>query len=72
MLEPPQPRLTMLPPEHSGTLELLPRIEPDQVAGDNIAGFYRRPDRINLEAYSWGGTTAKSWSRALWVLLLPG
>ena len=54
------------PPEN-----LLDHSEPVQVAGDNIAGFYRRPDRDDLEAYSWGGTTAKAATRALWLLLLP-
>lgn len=48
-----------------------------QVRGDDVAGFYRRRDQgltLNgrtLEAYSWGGLTSKSWTRALWVLLAP-
>jgi hypothetical protein len=57
-----------------------------QVAGDRIAGFYRRwwpvrpippgaydgdSDRQRQEAYSWGGLTAASKFRALWLLLLP-
>ena len=45
-----------------------------QVAGDDTAGFYRGaiPDPTRtVEAYSWGGLTAKSRSRAFWVLLLP-
>lgn len=45
-----------------------------QVAGDDTAGFFRGavPDPIRtVEAYSWGGLTAKSRSRAFWVLLLP-
>jgi hypothetical protein len=57
-----------------------------QVAGDRTAGFYRRwwpvrpspaivpdgdSDRERQEAYSWGGLTAASKWRALWVLLLP-
>jgi hypothetical protein len=45
-----------------------------QVAGDDTAGFFRGavadPTR-SVEAYSWGGLTAKSRSRAFWVLLLP-
>jgi isopentenyl-diphosphate delta-isomerase type 1 len=45
-----------------------------QVTGDDKAGMYRgaipHPDRT-VEAYSWGGLTARSRSRALWVLLLP-
>jgi hypothetical protein len=57
-----------------------------QVAGDRIAGFYRRwwpvrpeppqdydgdSDDERQEAYSWGGLTAASKFRALWLLLLP-
>jgi hypothetical protein len=57
-----------------------------QVAGDGIAGFYRRwwpvkpippeayegdADDQRQEAYSWGGLTAASKLRALWLLLLP-
>src|SRR3954466_3364621 len=52
-----------------------------QVAGDGTTGFYRRlweaehtsadRDGRRLEAYSWGGLTSGSWSRALWLLLLP-
>ena len=56
------------------------------VAGDNIAGFYRRtaegepwtgtpcaPEDADsdLEAYSWGGLTSNSWTRALWAALIP-
>jgi len=48
-----------------------------QVAGDDTAGFYRpalsqegkSPE--GLEAYSWGGITSRSGSRALWLLVLP-
>jgi hypothetical protein len=52
-----------------------------RVAGDAASGFYRRSwqaesiaddDRANvLEAYSWGGLTAGSKLRALWLLLIP-
>jgi hypothetical protein len=47
------------------------------VAGDQIAGFYRGSDRKvgevirHVEAYSWGGLTSRSSSRAWWLLLLP-
>lgn len=45
-----------------------------QAAGDTIAGFFRGavgPAGRAVEAYSWGGLTARSRSRAFWVLLLP-
>lgn len=45
-----------------------------QVAGDDTAGLFRGaiPDPTRtVEAYSWGGLTARSRSRAFWVLLLP-
>lgn len=45
-----------------------------QVTGDDKAGLYRgvRPEpHRTVEAYSWGGLTARSRSRALWILLLP-
>ena len=52
-----------------------------RVSGDAASGFYRRvwqaesiaadDDRDVLEAYSWGGLTAGSKLRALWLLLLP-
>ncbi len=61
------------PPE-----EMLDRLEVDQTAGDEVAGFFRRRDDDRpddgspvLEAYSWGGLTSRSWTRALWVLLMP-
>jgi hypothetical protein len=58
---------------------------PKRVAGDGVAGFYRRwwpsgppagDDRdiegqCRREAYSWGGLTSGTASRALWLLLLP-
>lgn len=53
---------------------LLEQTGVQQVTGDGEAGFYRgaipAPART-VEAYSWGGLTARSWSRAFWVLLLP-
>jgi hypothetical protein len=68
------------PPE-----EMLCHPHPRQVAGDGMAGFYRRwwpggpptgGDRDVVgqrrrEAYSWGGLTSGAASRALWLLLLP-
>jgi hypothetical protein len=51
-----------------------------QVAGDSVAGFYRRwsPDGAGkpgvpwkLEAYSWGGLTEKPLASASWLLLAP-
>ncbi len=49
--------------------------EPHRIAGDHIAGFYRRPWPVGrhrlLEGYSWGGLTSRKGSRALWLLLLP-
>ncbi|AGZ42825.1 hypothetical protein [Actinoplanes friuliensis] len=52
-----------------------------RVSGDAASGFYRRvwqarsiaaDDRTSvLEAYSWGGLTAGSKLRALWLLLIP-
>ncbi|HSL25577.1 MAG TPA: hypothetical protein VLA54_04780 [Acidimicrobiia bacterium] len=56
---------------------LLGHPHPVQVAGDDTAGFYRSsrtdgpPERRALEAYSWGGITSRSGSRALWLLVLP-
>ena len=50
---------------------LLRHPHPEQVAGDDTAGFYRRPDSNDLEAYAWGGITSRSGTRALWLLLLP-
>lgn len=49
---------------------------PEQVAGDERAGFFRpsQPDPIldhTVEAYSWGGLTSRKATRALWILLLP-
>ena len=51
-----------------------------QVAGDAVAGFYRRwsPDGAGkpsvpwkLEAYSWGGLTEAPLASASWLLLAP-
>jgi hypothetical protein len=51
-----------------------------QVAGDSVAGFYRRwspdgPGRMSvpwkLEAYSWGGLTEAPLASASWLLLAP-
>jgi hypothetical protein len=50
---------------------LLGHPHPVQVAGDDTAGFYRPPDSNSLEAYSWGGITSRSGSRAFWLLVLP-
>ncbi|MBT8207641.1 MAG: hypothetical protein KJO18_05150, partial [Acidimicrobiia bacterium] len=51
---------------------------PVLVSGDATAGFYRAPEDSDpqLEAYCWGGMTARGtgfrgFKRALWVLLLP-
>jgi hypothetical protein len=64
---------------------LLGDLAPEQVAGDQVAGFYRSgdhhaspPDRAeqidvdrHVEAYSWGGLTSRSRTRVLWLALLP-
>lgn len=64
---------------------MLDHPHPRQVAGDGMAGFYRRwwpagpptgqdrdvDGRRRREAYSWGGLTSGAASRALWLLLLP-
>jgi hypothetical protein len=51
-----------------------------QVAGDGVAGFFRRwsPDGSGrpsvpwkLEAYSWGGLTSSPLAAASWILLAP-
>lgn len=71
----------------SGTppADMLCHPHPQQVAGDGVAGFYRRwwpggpptgedrdvNDQRRREAYSWGGLTSGAASRALWLLLLP-
>ncbi len=55
-------------------VSMLGRSDLVQVAGDEISGFYRSTETEagrTIEAYSWGGLTASSASRALWVLLLP-
>lgn len=47
--------------------------DPELVAGDRIAGFYRgvRIAGREVEAYSWGGLTSRRATRALWLPLLP-
>lgn len=49
--------------------------DPMRVRGDDTAGFYRRREPAEgghtLEAYSWGGLTSRTASRAFWVALLP-
>ncbi|MCP4968808.1 MAG: hypothetical protein GY926_26720 [bacterium] len=53
----------------------LGRTDIQQVTGDATAGFFRvsNPTHANrtVEAYSWGGLTARSRTRAMWVLLVP-
>lgn len=53
---------------------LLEQTGVQQATGDTTAGFFRGavgyPGR-SIEAYSWGGLTARSRNRAFWVLLLP-
>lgn len=51
---------------------------PEQVSGDRTAGCWRRPDEASsdgtarhVEAYAWGGLTARSATSALWLLALP-
>jgi uncharacterized membrane protein len=53
--------------------QLLNDPTPRQVAGDRVAGFYRTADQHgrHIEAYSWGGLTSRSRTRALWLILLP-
>lgn len=63
---------------------LLGDAAPLQVSGDRIAGFYRTVDADadvsavpagrgarHIEAYSWGGLTSRSGTRALWLFLFP-
>jgi|GEM_PF-1453942 len=58
--------------------ELLGVPHAELVAGTDEAGFFRPAAWLpgitaadHLEAYSWGGITSRSRSRALWVFLLP-
>jgi hypothetical protein len=51
---------------------------PRQVSGDATAGCWRGPDDVDdagrvrhVEAYAWGGLTARSATSALWLLALP-
>ena len=60
-------------------------LAPEQVSGDQIAGFYRSGDHRasaadqgtgrdadrHVECYSWGGLTSRSKIRVLWLALLP-
>ncbi len=74
---PPRPGVTEIrvhgvggtPPE-----ALLEQTGVTQITGDDKAGLYRGavgvPGRT-VEAYSWGGLTTRSRSRAFWILLLP-
>ena len=53
---------------------LLGHPHPEQVAGDDTAGFFRHPAGSasrDVEAYSWGGLTSRNVLRSLWLLLLP-
>ncbi|MGH9005759.1 MAG: hypothetical protein ACRDYV_21745, partial [Acidimicrobiia bacterium] len=47
--------------------------QPLQVEGDRHSGFFRTADAggRHVEAYTWGGLTSGSPSRAVWLLLLP-
>ena len=73
---PPEPGVTEIRVHGVGGASpetILERSGYSQVTGDDTAGFYRTrtDDGHVVEAYSWGGLTARSASRALWVLLLP-
>ena len=75
---PPEPGITEIRVHGVGGADptaTLGRTDVFQVTGDATAGFFRptiplSPNRT-VEAYSWGGLTAGSRARALWVLLLP-
>jgi hypothetical protein len=57
------------PPE-----SLLEQTGVSQITGDDTAGLYRGAVGVagrTVEAYSWGGLTTRSRSRAFWILLLP-
>lgn len=58
--------------------ELLGLAHVELVAGTSEAGFFQPTSWLpsgteadQLEAYSWGGITSRSRSRALWIILLP-
>lgn len=58
--------------------EILTASDVEQVAGDELTGFYRvatathPPDPAHiLEAYNWGQLTSGTWKKALWLLLVP-
>jgi hypothetical protein len=60
----------------SSPQELLEQTGVYQVSGDETAGLYRGTVDLErgtrtVEAYSWGGITARDRNRAFWVLLLP-
>ncbi len=62
---------------HGGNpVEMLGDPFPEQVAGDDVARFLRRPVPPSdgspvLEAFDWGRFTSGSPTRALWLLLAP-
>ena len=69
------------PPEsmlRTAMAEHLAPADVEQVAGDELTGFYRvtttalppDPEHI-LEAYNWGQLTSGTWKKALWLLLVP-
>lgn len=56
--------------------DMLDALDPVQVSGDRTAGVWRGhdvpgPQSRHVEAYAWGGLTARAASRALWLLVLP-
>jgi hypothetical protein len=69
------------PPEsmlRTGIDEQLAAADVEQVAGDDLTGFYRvkaahhapDPDHM-VEAYNWGQLTSGTWRKSLWLLLVP-
>lgn len=69
------------PPEsmlRTGIDDQLTAADVEQVAGDDLTGFYRvrtahhaaDPDHA-LEAYNWGQLTSGTWRKSLWLLLVP-
>ncbi len=56
--------------------EMLDVVDPIQVSGDQVAGFWRRRQDAGAathraEAYSWGGLNGRGFAGALWLLALP-